>query len=88
MQLHQLDARVRKIINDLNGLRVHKSVMIENVEIAPRDSKEFAPFENGGLWAKAVGDNWYDFRFTATVPEDFVGQVRLSLLTGMDKRQD
>ena len=84
MQLHQLDARVRKIISDLNGLRIRKSVMIENVEIAPRDSKDFVPFENGGFWAKAVGDNWYDFRFTATVPEDFVGQVRLSLLTGME----
>lgn len=84
MQLHQLDARVRKILRDLKGYRIRKQVMIENVEIAPRDSKEFAPFENGGLWALNKGDNWYDFRFSVTVPEDFRGQVRLSMLTGME----
>ncbi|MBQ5770244.1 MAG: alpha-mannosidase, partial [Clostridia bacterium] len=84
MQLHQLDARVRKIISDLKDLRIRKSVMIENVEIAPRDSKAFTPFENGGLWAQALGDNWYDFRFSVTVPEGYYGQVRLSMLTGME----
>ena len=71
MQLHQLDARVRKILGDLRSLRIRKSTMIENIEIAPRDSKEFAPFENGGLWAQAQGDNWYDFRFSVTVPEGY-----------------
>ncbi|MBQ3168363.1 MAG: hypothetical protein IJB99_01235 [Clostridia bacterium] len=84
MQLHQLDARVRKIIADLRGLRIRKRIMIENVEIAPRDSKDFVPFENGGLWAQKQGDNWYDFRFTVKVPEDYRGQVRLSMLTGME----
>ena len=84
MQLHQLDARVRKIIADLRGLRIRKRTMIENVEIAPRNSKDFVPFENGGLWAQKQGDNWYDFRFTVKVPEDYRGQVRLSMLTGME----
>ena len=84
MQLHQLDARVRKIISDLRGLRIRKRTMIENVEIAPRDSKDFVPFENGGHWAQKQGDNWYDFRFTVKVPSDYKGQVRLSMLTGME----
>ena len=84
MQLHQLDARVRKILMDLRGLRIRKRVMIENIEIAPRDTGDFVPFENGGHWAMKAGDNWYDFRFSVTVPEDYVGQVRLSMLTGME----
>jgi len=84
MQLHQLDARVRKMKADLKGLIIRKRVMIEGVEIAERDSKDFVPFVNGSHWAPNEGDNWQDFRFTATVPEGFRGQVALSLLTGME----
>ena len=84
MQMHQLDARVRKIKADLNGLRVRKRVLIENIETAPRGSSEFVPFPNGGVWATTVGDNWQDFRFTVTVPEDFYGQAALTLRSGRE----
>ena len=84
MQMHQLDARVRKMKDYIRGMRVRERVMIENIETSPRGKNEFRPFENGGLWAQNVGDNWEDFRFTATVPEGFYGQAVLAMRSGME----
>ncbi len=84
MQLHQLDARIRKMKADVKELRVRRREIIRGIETAPRGSNEFVPFENGSLWAMNKGDNWQDFRFTAVVPEDFRGQVILSMFTGME----
>lgn len=84
MQMHQLDARVRKIKADLNDLRVRRRVPVTGIEASPRGENAFAPFENGALWAKKVGDNWEDFRFTVVTPEDFRGQTILSIRSGME----
>ncbi|MBQ6645046.1 MAG: alpha-mannosidase, partial [Clostridia bacterium] len=84
MIMHQLDARIRKIKQVLYSLKVRQQQDVEGIEIAPRDSKDFVPFKNGDFWAPKVGENWYDFRFTCTVPEDFRGQVRLCEDTGID----
>lgn len=64
MQMHQLDARVRKIKADLNDLRVRRRVRSPESKPLRAERNAFAPFENGALWAKKVGDNWEDFRFT------------------------
>ena len=36
MQMHQLDARVRKIKADLNDLRVRRRVPVTGIEASPR----------------------------------------------------
>ncbi len=84
MIMHQLDARIRKIKSVLKSLWIRERADAEGIEIAPRGSKEFAPFKNGDFWALEQGENWYDFRFTCTVPEGFRGQVRLCEDTGLD----
>ena len=84
MIMHQLDARIRKLKAVLAGYRVRNTVDVEGIEISPRCKKEYVPFQNGDYWAKTEGENWYDFRFTVTVPEGFTGQARLCEDTGMD----
>ena len=84
MIMHQLDARIRKIKSVLKSLSVRERQDVEGIEIAPRDSGEFIPFKNGDFWAPKVGENWYDLRFSCTVPEGFYGQVRLFEDTGID----
>ncbi|MBO7359348.1 MAG: alpha-mannosidase [Clostridia bacterium] len=84
MIMHQLDARIRKLKAVLAGYRVRNTVDVEGIEISPRGKNEYVPFQNRDYWAKTEGENWYDFRFTATVPEGFTGQARLCADTGMD----
>ena len=84
MIMHQLDGRIRKILQVLSEYRVKQIYPIPDIEIAPRGSNAFVRFENGDYWAKDAGDNWYDFRFRAVVPGHFSGQVRLCEETGMD----
>lgn len=84
MQLHQLEYRIRKIKEDLRGLRVRSRVGIEDIRTAPRGERKFVPFVNGDLWARKCGENWEDFRFTAVTPVDFRGQTTLIIRTGME----
>ena len=63
---------------------MRSTVDIEGIEISPRGRNEFVPFANRDYWATAEGENWFDFRFTVSVPEGFTGQVRLCADTGMD----
>ncbi|NLG25615.1 MAG: alpha-mannosidase, partial [Clostridiales bacterium] len=81
MQMHQLDARVKRILDELKGLRVRRSTAVGDIEIAPRGGA-FAPFENGSLWAQEGG--WWDFRFKATVPEGYLGRAVLTARTGRE----
>ncbi|MBR5752289.1 MAG: alpha-mannosidase [Clostridia bacterium] len=84
MIMHQLDARIRKMREVISSLVVRAERNVEGIGIAPRGTDRFEPFENGSHWALEEGENWQDFRFTCTVPEDFYGQVRLCEATGMD----
>ena len=77
MIMHQLDVRIRRMKSDLRSLIVRRRVPVAGIETAPEGSSAFVPFENGSRWAFEPGDNWQDFRFTLTVPDDFRGQVRL-----------
>ena len=83
MIMHQLDARIRKMKEVIGSYRIRQKTDVTNIEIAPRGTNDFVPFENGGFWAPDAGDNWYDFRFSVTVPEGYYGQVRLCEDTGI-----
>jgi hypothetical protein len=49
MQMHQLDMRVRKMLQTLRELIVRKSEMADGILARVRDGGEWAPFENGGI---------------------------------------
>ncbi|MBQ3668922.1 MAG: hypothetical protein II920_06835, partial [Clostridia bacterium] len=84
MIMHQLDARIRKLKEVIRSFTVRAQADVSGIEIAPRGTNDFVPFMNGSYWAEKEGENWYDFRFTCTVPEGFYGQVRLCEDTGID----
>ncbi|MBR4236366.1 MAG: alpha-mannosidase [Clostridia bacterium] len=84
MIMHQLDARVRKMRQVIRSLRIRAREDVTGMEIAPRGTDKFEPFENGAYWAFTEGEHWNDFRFTAVVPEGFYGQARLCVDTGID----
>ncbi|MGJ4850695.1 alpha-mannosidase [Bacillota bacterium Meth-B3] len=82
MMLHQLDARVRRMLSELKGLIARESVAVEGIETAPRGSGDFRAFDNGSEWSK--DDPWQVFRFTARVPQGFRGRVKLCVKTGRE----
>ena len=84
MNLHQLDARIRKMKKDIGALRVRTTVDVCDITVSKRGEDNFVPFENGDFWGKEPGENWYDFRFTCTVPEGFYGQAVLCVSTGLE----
>ena len=84
MNMHQLDARLRKMLQTLQGMRVRVSTPIEGMMIAHRDSKDFVPFTNGGHWGQDRDHDWMDFKFTVTTPADYKGKVVLSIITGRE----
>ena len=98
MVMHQLDARIRKMLENLKKITVRKSVLVEGIEYADRILKEegagyvqtneavFRPFENGGQWGEET--EWVDFRFKVTVPEDFTDRVVVSISTEMEAGWD
>ncbi len=83
MQMHQLEKRIRKMLQTLEEYRVIKSVPLKGILMAPRGSEDWTEFTNGGSWGDG-GTEWMNFRFTAEVPEDFSGQTWLNLLTGRE----
>ncbi|MBQ3424741.1 MAG: alpha-mannosidase [Clostridia bacterium] len=83
MQLHQLDKRVRKMLETLEALSVIRCVPVEGIQASPRGSGVWKTFANGGSWGDD-GEEWVDFRFRAIVPEGFRGRTVLSVLTGRE----
>ena len=84
MNMHQLDARLRKMLQTLKDMRVRVSTPVEGMQIAHRDSGNFEPFENGALWGQDRDHDWMDFKFTVVTPEDYRGKVVLSIATGRE----
>ena len=86
MQMHQLDARLRRMLQTLQGLRVRVARPVENITIAHRDSQDFVPFVNGSEWGTDRDHDWMDFKFTVVTPEDYRGKVTVSIVTGRPHR--
>ena len=84
MEMHQLDARVRKMLQVIGEYRVRASENVEGIECAVRGSEDFRPFANGSEWGGSKQTEWMDFRFRAKVPEGYRGQAVLSVRTGRE----
>ena len=84
MQLHQLDARARKMLEVLKECRVRLSKPVDGLMIADRGSSDFKSFPQGGEWGADTAHDWMDFKFSVVTPEDYKGQVTLSILTGRE----
>lgn len=83
MQLHQLDKRVRKMLEVLEGFAVVRAERVEDIQAAPLGSGEWRPFANGGAWGED-GEAWIDFRFRAVTPDLFRGRTVLNVRTGRE----
>lgn len=83
MQLHQLDKRIRKMLEYLKQMSIMQSISVHDIQISHRDSGNWTEFENGGCWGNDQ-DEWFDFRFSVTIPFDFTGQSVLHILTGRE----
>ena len=86
MQMHQLDARIRRMLEELKTKINRKSMPVEGIEIAQREEGVFRPFENGSVWG--LESEWWDFRFTVTVPEDYTDRVAVCMATGQEGKWD
>ena len=83
MQTHQLDKRIRKMLEVLDGFSVISAVPVEDIETAPRGSEVWTAFENGAAWG-AGDEEWINFRFRAVVPETFRDRTVLAIRTGRE----
>lgn len=83
MQMHQLDARIARMITELEQLSRRVSLPIGDIQIA-RHGADGAPrpFVNGDTWAR--DGEWWDFTFRVTVPDSFRGRVLLRARTGRE----
>ncbi|MBR0463126.1 MAG: alpha-mannosidase [Clostridia bacterium] len=84
MQMHQLAERARRMIQTLRGFEVRKATPVEGIEVAPRGTQDYVPFVNGSEWGMNDQQDWVDFRFSVTVPEDYRGKVTVSINTGRE----
>ncbi|MBQ6595632.1 MAG: alpha-mannosidase [Clostridia bacterium] len=83
MQLHQLDKRIRKMLEVLEECVVIQSAPVEGMQIAPRGSDDWADFVNGDPWG-TQDEEWFDFRFSVRTPDSFRDRTVLSVHTGRE----
>lgn len=82
MQIHQLNLRAHRILQQLLELKIRRIVPITEIETAERDSGAFAPYAAGAFWGEAA--EWVDFRFRAVIPPEFADKTVLRIRTGRD----
>ncbi|MGI6173887.1 MAG: alpha-mannosidase [Christensenellales bacterium] len=82
MIMHQLDARIGRLLKELKSLTVRASTPVSGITVAEKGTDKFEPFQNGSEWGNTT--LWWDFRFDAVVPEGYKGRVLLSIRTGME----
>lgn len=68
MPMHQLDLRVRKILETLRALRVRSAAPLANIEILSSPDGSWESFANGAEWGQTRKENWTWFRFPSTFP--------------------
>ena len=84
MQMHQLDKRIRKMLEVLDSFSVIQSVPVDRIESTPHGKSEWTAFRNGSVWGDQ-GEEWIDFRFRVVIPGQFRDQTVLSILTGREE---
>lgn len=82
MQMHQLDARIGRLLKELTGLVVRTSVPLENIEISKHGKLERLAFKNGDTWGHEGA--WWDFFCHISIPHGFCGRVILKIRTGFE----
>ncbi len=94
MEMELLDRRVERLLREIKTLACERARDVADIEIALRQASlddasvgQWQPFANGGEWGGE--QRWWDFRFTARVPEGYTGkQLRLELTTGCEGAWD
>ena len=84
MQLHQLDARARRMLGYLRSFVVRSSTPVNEIYASIRDKDDFKPFAPGDKWGMDPEHDWMDFKFTLVTPENYTGKVTLSIATGKE----
>ena len=51
MQLHQLDKRIRRMLQTLEALSVIQTVPVEGLQASPRGENAWTDFADGGPWS-------------------------------------
>ena len=82
MIMHQLDARMGKMLEDLKGMLVRRRMDVDGILTGPRGAAE-TPFANGGVWGRG---EWEDFRLSLDVPAE--GNWYLYATTGREGAWD
>ena len=83
MQLHQLDKRIRKMLETLDEFTVIQSIPVQGIQMTPRDNECWTDFTNGSAWGED-GTEWINFRFSAVIPDSFHTRTVLHVLTGRE----
>ena len=86
MIMHQLDARMRKMLSELWKMTSRRSVPIQNAEWTERGKDQWQAMPFGATWGEQ--NPWIDFRAQIAVPEDFTDQVTVKLRTGCESGWD
>lgn len=94
MEMELLDKRAERLLSELKTLAQKSKRRVEGIQLAKRlrslddaSLQAWEPFENGGEWGGA--DRWWDFRFTAYLPEDYSGdKLFIEILTGCENGWD
>lgn len=82
MIMHQLDARMGKMLEDLKGMLVRRRMDVDGILTGPRGAAE-TPFANGGVWGRG---EWEDFKLSLDVPAE--GNWYLYATTGREGAWD
>lgn len=82
MQMHLLQHRVQHLISVLEDRKIWRRAQVEALECTPRGEESWQPFANGSEWG--VTHEWMDFRFRASVPEEFTGRTVIRVRTGRE----
>ena len=67
MQLHQLDKRIRKMLEYLKKMSVIRSVPISPIQISRRGQDDCSRNFTNGSCSSSSEEEWFDFRFSLSV---------------------
>ena len=65
MQMHQLDKRIRKMLEVLEDFRIIQAIPVEGIQYAVHGQDDWKQFDNGSFWSEN-GQEWVDFRTQCT----------------------
>lgn len=82
MKMHQLDARIERMLAEIKERAVRESMPVAGIEIAAHEAGVRRPFQNGDCWSR--DGEWFDFFCRVSVPAHYKGRVALRARTGFE----